>query len=387
MIITDIATKLQEILNDRTNALNPTDFHFVVKSQGFALDKISNKDTGVNTIPVFVSVISGENNPVPNLKQKNRTYEINIYFPIRFKETFFALEDYLDECFVAKKVIFGSDTALCNTSPAEYGEITGIQAEQFETWVNDTYEGAVRVFKQEEDINEPYMSMTLRLYTTTIGKGFMFGNDVKYNLSFKAKPILPSKIKFGSVPSYEATRDPSNDRNGKYAWHSENYLSNTIYTNNYTESGLNNATVYAYSALISDFVNTNQKVKQILEYDEIGDTITYNEDLVWDSSGTGASVSPISEQLVGVDKYVKNTSNITNFNKSIVAYVKDTDFWKHILRDYNIQDLDKITDLKLTKTYKIGSTEIKYEFSQLILSVNENIALGEPLSFTITFGD
>ena len=108
---------------------------------------------------------------------------------------------------------------------------------------------------------------------------------------------------------------------------------------------------------------------------------------MWDSSGTGGSISPISEQLIGVDKYVRNTQNITNFNKSLVVYPNGTNFWKDVIKYYNEQDLDKITNLTLYKTYNFNGTEVEYAFNQIVLSLNENISLGQPLSFTITFGD
>ena len=92
IILTDVAAKLEEILN---SAECPTDFQFVVKSQGYHLDTIADKKKGINKIPVFVEMVGGEYNPVPNLKQANFTYGVNIWFPIRFKETFYALNEYL----------------------------------------------------------------------------------------------------------------------------------------------------------------------------------------------------------------------------------------------------------------------------------------------------
>ena len=300
IVLTDVAAKLQEILN---SAECPTDFSFVVKSQGYHLDSIADEKKGTNLIPVFLTMVGGEYNPVPNLHEANFTYGIDIWFPIRFKETFYAINEYLEEVFVGKQLKIGGKVALCNIGVAEYGEITNIHLDQFEEWVNETYEGNVLLLKKQYDISEEYMNMHFNLFATTLGDGFIFGNGVKYKLSFK-----------------------------------------------------------------------------------LGET-TYTENLVWDSSGTGASVSPVSEQLVGVDKFVRNIGNITNFNKSISAYVRNNEFWSIFLQYYNEQRLNELEDVKLTKTYTFGETTKEYEFNQITLSYNENVALGEPVSFTLAFGD
>lgn len=311
IILTDVAAKLSEILND---ANCPVPFKFVVKSQGYHLDSIANHKTGENRIPVFLTMAGGEYNPVPNLHEANFTYGVTIWFPVRFKEDFYALNEYLEETFVGKKVEIGDKVALCNISVAEYGEITGLHLDQFEQWLEETYEDNVHIFKKEHDISEEYMSMEFRLFCTTLGDGFLFGNDVKYELTATFPKLVDG------------------------------------------------------------------------EYDET-QTETLTEQLVWDQSGTGASISPVSEQLIGVDKFVRNTENITNFNKSITVYVKNNGFWKAFLYCYNKQDLEKIINLSLTKTYKLGGSDIEYTYKQVLLSYNENVELGSPLSFTLTFGD
>lgn len=393
MIITDIAEKLQELLNDVSC---PGDFHFVVKSQGFSLDTIANKNTGVNTIPVFVSVLSGENNPVPNLKQKNRNYEINIYFPVRFKEDFFAIEDYLDTCFIAKRVQFGNEIALCNTSIAEYGEITGIQAEQFAEWVNDAYSGTVRVFKKEEDINEPYMSMIIRLYTTTLGDGFMFGNDVNYKLTatFPSYEINTIKIYFNDSHSFYtfsryATFDDPDNSKWCFAYVSDNTVIKAVYVDVAPTSSnfmfFIKRQFKVYSKPETTYIDiTDNVVIQDMTYTSISHvSLTLITPLIFTNSGTGVSVSPVAQQLIS-DPFAKNISNIVNFNKSTIIYPQNNAFWDYFLFAYNNQDMQSISNMTLTKKYDNG---MEYKFSQLVLSANENIQLGEPLSFTLTYGD
>ena len=119
---------------------------------------------------------------------------------------------------------------------------------------------------------------------------------------------------------------------------------------------------------------------------KVGNT-TYSESLVWTSSGTGGENSPISQQLVDTDSYAKNVINVTNYNKSIVAYVKNSSMWLKLLEKYNNSAMNDLTNLKLVKKYKIGPNTYTYTYNQVLLSLNENISLGDLLSFTITFGD
>ena len=395
IVLTDVAAKLEELLN---GVGNDFPFQFVVKSQGYHLDSIADHKKGYNLIPVFVSSLGGEYNPVPNLHEANFTYSVNIYFPVRFKEDFYQLNEFLENTFVGKKVQIGSQNPLCNISPAEYGEIVGVELSRFKSWVEEEYESTGgKFFEKEQEVCEEYMSMTFKLYCTTLGEGFMFGNDVKYELTMKL-PIYQeqvtkiSLIMFSSPsPKITFSRDEDDDIGGKYAW--KNFgggIEFTFYTDSYLPSGFeNNVKLYVYNN--DEFTETPSNlatfdsIKQI-EQIQI-DTKIMNENLVWDSSGTGASISPISEQLVGVDKYARNIENITNFNKSIVVYVKNTEFWINFLQLYNLQRLNEIEDLTLQKIYNIGDETYTYTYNQIILSYNENVSLGSPLSFTLTFGD
>lgn len=384
----NIAEKLQELLN----SIDGFNFQFVVKSQGYHLDAIASQKTGKNAIPVFVSMVNGENNPVPNLKQKNLTYEINIYYPVRFKEDFYNLNDYLDDMFVAKKVQFGTELALCNMSVAEYGEIVDVQLEQFENWLETEYSGAVKVFKKEEEINEPYMSMTFRLYATTLGNGFIFGNDIKYNLSITIPKLIVKKfrVKYDNK-YYLLTRDSTKDiaNSNKYAYYGTFatvpltlYIDSETYISDLTK-------FYTYDSENQTFVENVDVVNlKSMEYDKAvgNNTETIVEEMVWSNSGTGVAITPASEQLIGIDKFARNTPNITNYNKSLVGYVKDNEFWSKVLYCYNSQDLD-ISSCVLTKVYEGENHKMQFELNQIILSINENIALGEPLTFTLTLGD
>ena len=108
IILTEVARKLENILNgvdeETTSYTRPFDFEFSVKAEGFHLDHIYNKNSGKNFIPVFIESLGGQYDAVPNLKRSTNTIAITIYFPVRFKNQFFAANDFLVNCFVAKKL-------------------------------------------------------------------------------------------------------------------------------------------------------------------------------------------------------------------------------------------------------------------------------------------
>lgn len=188
IIINEIAKKLEDILNgedfETTQFTRPTDFEFSVATEGFHLDHIYNINKGRNFIPVFISSLGGQYDAVPNLKRATNTFKVDIYFPVRFKDQFFALNEYLVNCFVATKLDYGSISGRClsNISVAQYGEITDLDLRQFAEWTNN-------LWKMPQDIMEPYMSMTFTLYLTYAENEFIYGNDVSYSMSFEYQGI------------------------------------------------------------------------------------------------------------------------------------------------------------------------------------------------------
>ena len=94
VILSEVAQKLEKILNGVDTEVtdsNPIAHRYKVEAQGFHIDHILDKDTGTNFIPVFVSSMGGQFNPVAGLKQGTYTIPISFYFPVRFKDDFFKL--------------------------------------------------------------------------------------------------------------------------------------------------------------------------------------------------------------------------------------------------------------------------------------------------------
>ena len=393
ILLTDVATKLEELLNSYA----PSDFSFIVKSAGYHLDSISNKQKSRNQIPVFISMVGGEYNPVPNLHQINTTYEINIYYPVRFKEAFYNLNPYLESLFVGKKITFDTETALCNISVAEYGEIIQVEAiRQFENWIEEEFEGSVYSFKKEEQINEFYMSMRFRLFATTLGDGFLFGNDVKYELTATFPSYQIEKLKLYNKTTHSwyiyqrySTFDEPTAQKWCFAYISEQIVIKYVFVD--IEPSVYNFMSFIkrqfkiYEDVVEGYVDvTDNYTVMDLIYSVVAHIpLTITTSIIFANSGTGASVNPVAQQLIG-ETFAKNISNIVNFNKSALIYPQNNDFWDNFLFAYNTQNMQSITNMKLVKNYANG---MQYEFSQIVLSVNENIQLGEPLSFTLTYGD
>lgn len=176
IIMSEVATKLQEILN---GSGNPTNHTFFVETEGYHIDHIKKPDFSGNFIPVFISSMGGQFNPVKGLKQATYTYQVAFYFPVRFKEDLYLIADFMAETFVGSVIEYGtkSGRAVSNISVPQFGEIQeGADFREFEKWHMDVYSKPVEVM-------EPYLSMAINLYLSSSAPGFIYGNDIKYDLT------------------------------------------------------------------------------------------------------------------------------------------------------------------------------------------------------------
>ena len=180
----EIARKLDKILNGIDTEIpaglsSPVtdEYFFMVYSEGLYLSTLADMRNGErkNFIPVIVGAYGGENNPVENLGEQDRNVLVQVLFPVRFKENMYELENYLFQCFVGRLLTVGSQKCVCNTSPAQFGELQDFSFNEFNQWVATNY-------KRPLDKTETYMSMTLNLYLSTangVGSagGFVYGNS------------------------------------------------------------------------------------------------------------------------------------------------------------------------------------------------------------------
>lgn len=197
IILSEVATKIQNILNgsdsETSTLTNPTDFLYEVQTEGYHLDHIMSEDR--NFIPVFISSMGGSYNPVAQLKQSNVVIPIVFYFPVRFKENFFALNDFLVDVFVGKTLNFGtvSGRAICNISVAQFGELDSLDVlKEFQTWVANKYQRRLEVM-------ETYLSMTINLYLSNASSEFVYGNDVKISLALDETTYQDEDITFAQA--------------------------------------------------------------------------------------------------------------------------------------------------------------------------------------------
>lgn len=165
----DVARKLQELLNQ---AEGFEQYQFEVESTGFHLDHVYDKSSGKNFIPVFISTMGGQNNPVPYLKQSEYNVPITFYFPVRFKEDFFSLYDFLSDTFVGKFINFGTNEGRTNVSIPQFGELQQLDLKEFKEWVGSIYKTPIEVM-------ELWMSMTINLFISTSGSEFIYGDKIK----------------------------------------------------------------------------------------------------------------------------------------------------------------------------------------------------------------
>lgn len=183
IILSEVATKLEKILNgsdsETSGITNPTDFYYQVETEGFHIDHIKRPDKAGNFIPVFISSMGGQFNPVKGLKQGSYSFSLVFYFPVRFKEQFYALGDFLVDAFVGTILNYGtiSGSAVSNISVPQFGEIQNLDFNEFKKWVQERYEKPIEVM-------EPYLTMQLSLYLTSSAQGLLYGNDFTTDLSF-----------------------------------------------------------------------------------------------------------------------------------------------------------------------------------------------------------
>ena len=176
IVLSEVASTLQTLLNGITGL---SQYQFVVTTEGHHLDKVYDATSLKNFIPVYVSSMGGQYNPVPDLKQATYTIPVTLYFPVRFKNDFFLLNDYLVSLFVGVSRSYGtlSGNAISNISVAQYGELQQLDLKEFKNWVNQTYQTPIEVM-------EMWMSMTFTLYLSTAASGYIWGNDATASLSF-----------------------------------------------------------------------------------------------------------------------------------------------------------------------------------------------------------
>lgn len=183
IILTEVAQTLFKILNgfepQNEENENPTPYYFDVQTEGFHIDHIKKPQKNGNFIPVFLCSMGGQFNPVKGLKQGSYTLQLSFYYPVRFKNDFYALGEFLADTFVGSTINYGtvSGKAVSNIGIPTYGELQGLDFQQMTKFVSDVYSLTI-------DEMDTYMQMVVILYLSNAAPGLIYGNDVKVDLSF-----------------------------------------------------------------------------------------------------------------------------------------------------------------------------------------------------------
>ncbi|MCK9576408.1 MAG: hypothetical protein M0R51_10845 [Clostridia bacterium] len=301
--LNDFKTAISQILNGTysgtTLPTRPSDEYFKVKTYADYLDTIADKTTKKNFIPVLIHSPSGSYEPIPTLALCDQSYVVEIYFPIRKKDTIIQFGDYLAQAVCGKQLAFGSSLAVCNTDVGVFGQVQPQAMEQFISFVNDSYQLLI----QKSDM---WGSLQITFYIASSLVG-IFGNQVSYSLSM--------------TPSAGGTA-----------------LTETL--------------------------------------------------IIVDSSHTQNS-TPASQQLIS-GTYAKAIITNTAFGKSLTVFPRVNAFWKHFIWEFNSKTLQSAL-WSLTKTYSgvfVAGDSPKtgvYTTTLLLLDVQENIQLGKPISYTLTY--
>lgn len=340
-----IAEKITNILNGVDSEIialglqNPTDFDFNVQTQGFHLDHITNNKKGTNFIPVFISSMGGQRNPVPNLRQGTYTLPIVFYFPVRFKDSLFALDDFLCDCFCGRRLNYGTDDAplhcVSNISVAQFGEIQEIDViKEFINWLENTYQTQI-------EITEPYISMQYTLYLSNADENIVYGNEVDADLSLDISTCGKKWVN-GSPHIF--------DKGDLCVYKGALYKSN----------------VYQST---SQFIADNWTLLDPID-----------EPVLFASGSIISSSQAVSEQEMGTNECQSlplSTSYATSFTMNVS---RDSDFYYVLLKNWvngNIQRVRATLRIYIADTYTFVRT-------CFVESINMPILKGEPLTITIS---
>lgn len=245
--INELVTKFSNILNGLDNETssiqNPaTSFYFGVKTYGTHLDTIALRKIRKSIIPVFISDFSGSVEPIPNLGEVNGTFNVFIYFPIEYKDTFFQLRDYFVEVFNTKTYDYGVKSGKA-ISTLSIPELQNIEVGEFGTLASFLQE----TYGLEIQKSSMWGVMTFSVFFHQVkdfGKdnGYVIGNQTTLKISYKG---LTEDITYTQIANkYEADQ-----------------MSQQIFGTKFTNSIVKNS---SYVISFQAYVKKNDFWKQII---------------------------------------------------------------------------------------------------------------------------
>ena len=353
IILTEVAEKLSAILNgtdsETSGYTNPTDFKFLIRTEGFHIDSLHDKPSGKNVIPVFVSSMGGQFNPVKGLKQASYSIPLAFYYPVRFKEAFFALANFLADVFVGAVLNYGdvSGKAVSNINVPQYGEIQDLDFKEFEKWVNANYSLPIEVM-------EPYMTMNVTLFLSNAAPGLLYGNDVKINLAF----------------TYGENTYTLDDVD----WDGASLQSNTQ-AQSEQEEGTNEADGFPFSTAYGSSFKIYPNLETEANESRYEEVLIYIPNIVY--------YRKVGDNYISVGKI--SASDFNGYHSQGVALYQRFEyyFYKELLK---VWLAGNIQAAQCKVTFQIGNDpDLKYERDCFIQSIVSPIEKGQIFALTLTF--
>lgn len=374
IILTEIATKLENILNgtdsETSSISRGVDYIFQVATEGYHLDTIKSKAAKKNFIPVFIGNLSGEYNPIQGIGEADYNIDVSLWFPVRFKNDFYILNEYLEKCFIGSYLNYGSTSGKCvsNMSIAKYGELVGINLEKYKEWALETYDVPY-------DEEEMYMQMTFTLYLSTINSSYVLGNEVRIELSLFKQEGTPRSIFVNTDPTIEYLRSATDDteigEHTYYAFKSSSQVLVYIRDELTIEVGINVYKIIDEEATWYGAISSGTWTPILLN----------EQNIKFANSNIQSNTDPKGQQIMGA-KESSGAPLITAYTNGFSVYIKkDSAFFAELMRKYF---LGEIQDLPITITYYFWNN-LSYYRQCYVANTNLNIAKGEPLTMTFAF--
>ena len=352
--LSEVCSYISDLLNSNAN---PVDFLYDVQAVGYHADTVYDKEKGKNLIRVFVSTFGGEFNPVPNLGQATYTIPVTFYFPVRFKENFFALDGYLHHELVGKSI--SSFNAVSNLSIATYGEIQDLDFKEFKAWADNLY-------KKPIEVMEKYMSMTVNLYLTTISYKYKFGNAATAKLYFTA-----NKVTFYNELMPEGLRTFYGISTG---------ITKIVSAVEYQQVIIGDSYYYIVAGSSNVYTEGNNAMEKILNIIVTQSaSATFNIPLVFAQGSFQRMSQAQDEQIIGTNES-DGLPFSSSFGAAFSIYIEDSPECFYVLKKWGDGNTNEVAFF-----LEIAIGEVTIQKPVYIASGNLSLNKGQPMVFSLSF--
>jgi len=358
-----------------TNAYN-----FAVKTNGFHLDKINNQDNYKNLVFVFVDSLGGEINNVKSLKEIDYNTEITFYYPVRFKDDFYAINNFLYDTFVEQFLNFGTSAnkEICLTaiSVAQYGEIAIDNFQQLAKFFNDNYPLQRPILK-----SEMYMSMTFTLYLSTINglnqnNGLLMGNSWNTSISIPSSILTINASQTIAIDgSFNYSSSPISNFKGIISYSIKNGYFETLPSFNSQNNSI---------SFVAKHNTTDDASKPIVvKINYYISRAFYDDNPIFITETNISNSEPIAEQVLG-ENNSKGLPVSTAYTKELPIYIKNNNDYKWLLTQYLNRNLESLVVL-ITESNTLLSLSSTHSY--YITNMSMVKAKGEMLGVTLTLAE